>query len=139
MNALKFYPSVNIELKRKDLIKKGDNYIGQVVQANFVKNRFGQPYRKAEYNLYYGEGIRKSEEAFEVAVDLGIITRGGAYYTFPLANGTTNRLMGKDNVNTYYQDNPLDFKYLEQLVVSSFKLKATDVVEAAEDQDFIEE
>lgn len=126
--AVKFYPSVNIELKRKDLIGKQDHWIGQNIQANFVKNRFGSPYKKAEFKLYYGEGIRKGEEAVEVAADLGIISRGGAWYTFPLADGTTARLQGMASVQEYYDLHPADFANLDSLVLKSFE-KTKEVVE----------
>lgn len=133
--AVKFYPSVNVELKRKELIGKSDNWIGQVVQANFVKNRFGSPYKKAEFKLYYGEGIRKREEAVEVAADIGIITRGGAWYTFPLADGTTSRLQGMASVQEYYDLHPEDFDHLDSLVVKSFESKREAVVEQEEHPD----
>lgn len=136
-NAMKFYPSVNIEIKRVDLIKKGEDYIGQTVRANFVKNRFSNPYKKCDYNLYYGEGIRKSEEACEVAKEMGIIIRAGSWYTIPLANGFTNRLQGMESVIGYYNENPIDFESLEKLVISSFTKK--DIVEKTEDDDLEEE
>lgn len=134
--AVKFYPSVNIELKRKELIGKPDAWIGQMIQANFVKNRFGSPYKKAEFKLYYGEGIRKRDEAVEVAIDLGLISRGGAWYTFPLADGTTSRLMGREAVIEYYGQNPTDFDFIEKLVIESFKKNRTTIVETdQEDED----
>lgn len=131
-NAMKFYPSVNIELKRTDLIKKGDGYIGQTVRANFVKNRFATPYKKADYDLYYGEGIRKSNEAVEVAKDLGII-QGKGWYTYPIAEGETERLQGIENVINWYKENPVAFEYLEGLVINSFK--KTKVVETPEEEE----
>ena len=102
-----------------------------MIQANFVKNRFGSPYKKAEFNLYYGEGIRKSDEAVEVAYEKGMIIRAGAWYTFPLADGTTDRTQGMANVIEYYKDSPVDFDYLEKRVIQSFAKVA--VVEQEED------
>ena len=134
--AMKYYPSMTIDLKRKELIKKGDNVIGILVQANFLKHRFGAPYTKAEYNLYFGEGIRKSDEACEVAKDKGFIERRGAWYTFPKADGTTDRTQGMESVINYYRENPVDFKYLEDLVINSFK--SEKVIEAEDDTDEIE-
>lgn len=130
--ALKYYPSMTIDLKRKELVKKGEDFIGMDVQANFIKHRFGSPYTKTVYRLYYGEGIRKADEATEVALDLGIITRGGAWYTFPLANGSTERIQGMANVIEYYKDNYLDFINLEQLVINSFKKQVQEIVEEEE-------
>ena len=131
-NAMKFYPSVTIELKRTDLIKKGDDYIGQTVRANFIKNRFGAPYKKADYNLYYGEGIRKSEEAVEVAKELGIIS-GKGWYIYPINANETGRLQGIENVINWYKDNPEAFDYLESLVLNYFNNKVIEEVETDEE------
>lgn len=133
----KYYPSVTIDLKRKDLYKKGEDYIGMMVQANFTKNRFANPYQKAEYNLYFGEGIRKADEAVEVAYDKGFITRAGAWYTFPKADGTTDRTQGMASVIEYYKDNPEDFSSLEASVIKSFKKNV--IVETPEDENFQED
>ena len=78
-------------------VKKGDDFIGMDVQANFIKHRFGAPFTKAVYRLYYGEGIRRSDEAVEVAKDLGIIV-GKGWYTFPISATETERLQGIENV-----------------------------------------
>ena len=119
---MKFFPSVNIELKRVDLIKKGDDYNGQTVRANFVKNRFSTPYKKCDYNLYYGEGIRKSEEAVEVAKEIGIIS-GKGWYVIPVSSTETEKIQGLENVINWYQDNPEAFAYLESLVINHFRSK----------------
>lgn len=131
--ALKYYPSVIIELKRKDLIRKGENIIGLQIQANFTKNRFGAPYRKALFNLYFGEGIRKSEEAVEVAKDLGIIS-GKGWYTYPITANETGRLQGIENVTNWYKDNPEAFAYLESLVKDSFKSAKENVIESDDEE-----
>lgn len=125
---MKFFPSVNIEIKRTDLIKKGEEYIAQTVRANFVKNRFSTPYKKVNYNLYFGEGIRKSEEAVEVAKELGIIT-GKGWYVFPISETETEKRQGLENVINWYQDNPEAFKYLESLVLAYFNSNKSSVVE----------
>lgn len=135
--SMKYYPSMTIDLKRKDIIKKSDEVIGITVQANFLKHRFGAPYTKAEYNLYFGEGIRKADEAVEVARDKGFITRGGAWYTYPLADGSTERSQGIESVISYYKENEGDFKYLEDIVKESFK--KTKVVETIEDEEILDD
>lgn len=129
-NAMKFYPSVSIEIKRVDLIKKGDQYIGQTVRANFVKNRFSNPYKKCDYNLYYGEGIRKSEEAVEVAKELGIIV-GKGWYVIPVSENETEKIQGMENVINWYEENPEAFAYLEKLVLAHFQ--STPIEEQEED------
>lgn len=132
-SAIKYYPSTIIELKRKELLRKGDNIIGLEIQANFTKNRFGSPYRKAHYKLYFGEGIRKSDEAVEVAKDLGIIS-GKGWYIYPISPTETGKLQGLESVINWYKDNPEAFAYLESLVVESFKKSKTTVVESEDEE-----
>ena len=132
--AMKYYPSMTIDLKRKELVKKGDDFIGMDVQANFIKHRFGAPFTKAVYRLYYGEGIRRSDEAVEVAKDLGIIVVKG-WYTFPISATETERLQGIENVINWYKEHPEAFAYLESLVIASFKKQ---VKEQEEDTDITE-
>lgn len=132
--AMKYYPSMTIDLKRKELVKKGDDFIGMDVQANFIKHRFGAPFTKAVYRLYYGEGIRRSDEAVEVAKDLGIIV-GKGWYTFPISTTETERLQGIENVINWYKEHPEAFAYLESLVIASFKKQ---VKEEEEDTDITE-
>lgn len=132
--AMKYYPSMTIDLKRKELVKKGDDFIGMDVQANFIKHRFGAPFTKAVYRLYYGEGIRRSDEAVEVAKDLGIIV-GKGWYTFPISATETERLQGIENVINWYKEHPEAFAYLESLVIASFKKQ---VKEEEEDTDITE-
>ena len=132
--AMKYYPSMTIDLKRKELVKKGDDFIGMDVQANFIKHRFGAPFTKAVYRLYYGEGIRRSDEAVEVAKDLGIIV-GKGWYTFPISATETERLQGIENVINWYKEHPEAFAYLESLVNASFKKQ---VKEQEEDTDITE-
>ncbi len=132
--AMKYYPSMTIDLKRKELVKKGDDFIGMDVQANFIKHRFGAPFTKAVYRLYYGEGIRRSDEAVEVAKDLGIIV-GKGWYTFPISTTETERLQGIENVINWYKEHPEAFAYLESLVIASFKKQ---VKEQEEDTDITE-
>lgn len=133
-NAVKFYPSVRMEVKRVGLLTKGDTNIGQTIRANLVKTRFSSPYSKADINLYYGEGIRKGEEIIEVCIDKGIITRGGAYYTFPIDDtGETNKVMGKAGVEDFLKNNQDTKDYLEKLVIESFTKKEIKEQEETED------
>lgn len=131
--STKYYPSVTIDLKRQDLLKKGENYIGMKVQANFIKNRFGNPYAKEEYELLYGIGIPLKKEIIEVAVSLGLITKGGSWFTGPLANGDTKRMQGLSNLAEFYEDSSEDFDFLENLVKNEMKRSNSSVVESEEE------
>lgn len=121
-----------MEIKRIGLLTKGDENIGQTVRANLVKNRFGAPYKKTDINIYFGKGIDKNEEILEVALDKGLIKRGGAYYTIPLANGETTRVMGKEAVANHLDNNPEDKSNLEKLVIEAISPKKGTVQELPE-------
>ena len=131
-NAVKFYPSLRMEIKRIGLLTKGDENIGQTVRVNLVKNRFGAPYKKTDINIYFGKGINKNEEILEVSLEKSIIKRGGAYYTIPLADGDTHRVMGKDAVGEYLDSNPDQKLHLERLVIEAIKPKKGTVEELPE-------
>lgn len=135
--AMKYYPSVTIDLKRKELQKKGDDFISADIQANFIKNRFGLPFAKAVYRLVFGEGIKKDIEVVEVAKELGII-EGKNWYTFPISATETNRLQGIQNVIDWYKENPEAFAYLENLVISSFVKNKVETI-SEEDLEYIGE
>lgn len=132
---MKYYPSVTIDLKRIDIIKKGEIVIGQTIRANFLKNRFGSPYAKADFNLYYGIGIKKDDELIEVAVEKKIIKQGGAWYTITLRDGSTERAQGKNGVAAFYEEHPEEFDYLRTLVLSTFNNKVEEVEESDEDEE----
>lgn len=139
-NAVKFYPSIRLELKRVGLLTKGDNNIGQTIRVNAVKHRFGYPYSKTDINLYFGKGINKQEEILEVALDKGLITRGGAYYTFPVdASGETMKVMGKEAVGNYLAENQTTMDYLESLVIASLTPKRKEPVSESEETEKLEE
>lgn len=139
-NAVKFYPSIRLELKRVGLLTKGDNNIGQTIRVNAVKHRFGYPYSKVDINLYFGKGINKQEEILEVALDKGLITRGGAYYTFPIdASGETMKVMGKEAVSNYLAENQSTMDYLESLVIEALTPKRKEPIVEAEETEELEE
>lgn len=139
-NAVKFYPSMRLELKRVGLLTKGDNNIGQTIRVNAIKHRFGYPYSKVDINLYFGKGINKQEEILEVALDKGIITRGGAYYTFPIdASGETMKVMGKEAVGSYLAENQITMDYLETLVIESLTPKRKEPIAESEETEKLEE
>lgn len=132
---MKYYPSVTIDLKRVDIIKKGENVIGQTVRANFLKNRFGSPYAKVDFNLYYGIGIKKDDELIEVAISKKIIKQAGAWFTITLKDGSTERAQGRNGVAAFYEEYPEEFDHLRTLVLSTFNNKVVEIEEPDEDLD----
>src|SRR3989304_4935307 len=101
-NALKFYASVRIDIRRIGSIKKGDEGIGAETRVKIVKNKGAPPFRQAEFDILYGEGISREGEVLEIGVNLGVLEKSGAWYIY---NG--DRLgQGKDNSRDFLQENP---------------------------------
>ena len=101
-NALKFYSSVRLDIRRTGAIKKGDEILGNETRVKVVKNKVAPPFRKAEFDILYGEGISSESELIVMGADLGIVDKSGAWYSY---NG--NRIgQGKDNVRQFLKDNP---------------------------------
>lgn len=119
-NALKFYSSVRLDIRRKQQIKNGDQPVGNETRVKVVKNKVAPPFKETGFDIIYGEGISKEGEIIDRATDLGIISKSGSWYSY---EGT--RLgQGKDAVRTVLKDNPelvneLYQKILEQSHVNN--------------------
>ena len=109
--ALKYFSSVRIDVRRGEPIKDGSTLIGNRTKAKIVKNKVAPPFKIAEFDIMYGEGISKSGEIVDAAVDLGLIAKGGAWFTV----GDT-RIQGRDGVKQYLRDNPDVMDDLEQQI-----------------------
>jgi recombination protein RecA len=101
-NALKFYASVRIDIRRIGSIKKGEEVIGSETRAKVVKNKVAPPFRNAEFDILYGEGISREGEIIELGVTHRIIEKSGAWYSY----GKDRIGQGKDNVREYFRENP---------------------------------
>jgi recombination protein RecA len=101
-NALKFYASVRIDIRRIGAIKKGDEVIGNETRAKVVKNKVAPPFRQAEFDILYGEGISREGEIIELGVLHKIIEKSGAWYSY----GKDRIGQGKDNTREFLKDNP---------------------------------
>ena len=100
-NALKFYASVRMDIRRVGSIKKGDEVIGSETRVKIVKNKVAPPFKQAEFDIMYGEGISREGEVLEIGVALGVLEKSGAWYVY---NG--DRLgQGKDNARDFLKDN----------------------------------
>jgi recombination protein RecA len=101
-NALKFYSSVRLDIRRIGNIKKGDEVIGSETRVKVVKNKVAPPFKQAEFDILYGEGISHEGEIIDVGVKEGIVDKAGAWYSY---NG--DRIgQGKDNVRNFLKENP---------------------------------
>ena len=101
-NALKFYSSVRMDIRRIGAIKKGDEVIGNQTRVKVVKNKVSPPFKQAEFEILYGQGISREGEIIDHGVDQGIIDKAGSWYSY----GTDRIGQGKENVRVYLQSNP---------------------------------
>jgi recombination protein RecA len=101
-NALKFYASVRIDIRRIGSIKKGEEVIGSETRAKVVKNKVAPPFRQAEFDILYGEGISREGEIVELGTNHRILEKTGAWYTY----GKDRIGQGKDNARDYLKENP---------------------------------
>lgn len=101
-NALKFYASVRIDIRRISQIKEGDEVMGSRTRVKIVKNKIAPPFRKAEFDIMYGEGISRLGEIIDLGVDLNIIKKSGSWFSY----GETKLGQGRDAVKKLLNDNP---------------------------------
>ena len=101
-NALKFYSSVRLDIRRIGSIKRGDEVVGNETRVKVVKNKMAPPFKQAEFEILYGQGISREGEIIELGVKEGIVDKAGAWYSY---NG--DRIgQGKDNVRNFLKENP---------------------------------
>ena len=117
-NALKFYASVRLDIRRIGAIKKGDEVIGAETRVKVVKNKVAPPFRQAEFDVLYGEGISLEGEIIEQGVQLNLIEKAGSWYSY---NGEKIG-QGKDNVRDFLKQNPEISKSLEDQIRSNANL-----------------
>jgi recombination protein RecA len=101
-NALKFYASVRLDIRRIGAIKKGDEIMGNETRVKVVKNKMAPPFKKAEFQILYGEGISREAELIDIGVQLGFVEKSGAWYSY----GEDRIGQGKDNVREFLKQNP---------------------------------
>ena len=101
-NALKFYSSVRLDIRRIGAIKKGDDIVGNETRVKIVKNKVAPPFRIAEFDILYGEGVSKESELIDLGVKYGLVEKAGAWYSY----GKDRIGQGKDNSRIFLKDNP---------------------------------
>jgi recombination protein RecA len=101
-NALKFYSSVRLDIRRINALKEGQDVIGSRTRVRVVKNKLAPPFTEAEFDVIYGEGISRIGDLIDVAVEQGIIEKSGAWYAF----GGERIGQGRENVKRFLTDHP---------------------------------
>ena len=126
--ALKFYSSVRIDVRRVEGIKSGTELIGNHTRAKVVKNKVAPPFREAEFDIMYGEGISKYGEMVDLAVKLDIIQKSGSWFSM----GEERIGQGRDSAKKYLKDNPEICERVEaEIRQNSFKLMSAQSQAAA--------
>jgi recombination protein RecA len=124
--ALKFYSSVRIDIRRIGAIKDGDVVVGGRTRVKIVKNKVAPPFREAEFDVMYGEGISKEGDLLDLAVDRKIVEKSGTWFAF-----SGERLgQGRENVKQFLKDNPATCKAIEEKVRRELGLLAAEEVAA---------
>lgn len=118
-NALKFYASVRLDIRRIGQIKDGDDATGNQTRVKVVKNKVAPPFRKAEFDIMYGEGISKSGEIIDMGSDLGIIKKSGSWYSY----GETKIGQGREAAKDVMKQNPELADQIEQEIYAALKAK----------------
>ena len=112
-NALKFYSSIRIDIRRSSAIKNADKVIGNRTRVKVVKNKVAPPFQQAEFDIMYGEGISKTGEIIDLGVEMNIINKSGSWYSY----GDTKLGQGRDAVKEILLDNPELLEELENKII----------------------
>ena len=115
-NALKFYSSVRLDIRRSSQIKDGERVIGNRTKVKVVKNKVAPPFTKAEFDIMYGQGISKTGEVLDLGVEQNIVKKSGSWFSY----GETKLGQGRDAVKQLLEDNPELLEELENKIKDSF-------------------
>ena len=130
-NALKFYASVRLDIRRVTSIKDGDEVKGNQVRVKVVKNKVAPPFRKAEFDIMFGTGISKSGEIVDIGVQLGIVKKSGSWFSY----GDQKLAQGRDATKKLMADNPELAEELENKIMAQLTGKNLDILEDTPEED----
>lgn len=118
-NALKFYASMRLDIRKIDSIKENQEAIGGRVRVKVVKNKVAPPFKQAEFDIYFNEGISRAGELVDIGVEKGIIEKSGAWYSY-----SGNRIgQGRENVKEFLKNNPDTAKEIETKIIDAINVK----------------
>ena len=118
-NALKFYASVRLDIRKTGPLKDGDEVIGSQTRVKIVKNKVAPPFRKAEFDIMFGEGISRTGEIVDLGVEYGIVKKSGSWFSY----GETKLAQGRDATKQLIADNPELVEELEAKIMEAMKKK----------------
>ncbi|ELT3988796.1 recombinase RecA [Pseudomonas aeruginosa] len=128
-NALKFYASVRLDIRRTGAVKEGDEVVGSETRVKVVKNKVSPPFRQAEFQILYGKGIYRTGEIIDLGVQLGLVEKSGAWYSYQ----GSKIGQGKANAAKYLEDNPEIGSVLEKTIRDHLLAKSGPVKADAEE------
>ncbi len=123
-NALKFYSSVRLDIRKGQAIKDGDNVLGNTVKVKVVKNKVAPPFRKAEFDIMFGEGISRTGEIIDLGAELGIIKKSGSWFSYE----NQKLAQGRDAAKKLLADNPELAEELEAKILAKLSGKELDAI-----------
>ncbi len=127
--ALKFYASVRLEVRKVENLKQGTDVVGSRTRIKVVKNKVAPPFKQAEFDIMYGEGISREGSILDVAVNNDIVLKSGAWFSY----GDTRIGQGRENAKQYLKDNPEMAKEIDQKIREMFNLGKSKAKSASED------
>ena len=130
-NALKFYASVRVEIRPSSTIKEDDEIIGRLTKVKVVKNKVAPPFTRCEFDMMFGKGISRSGEVLDYAVELGIIKKSGAWFSY----NDSKLGQGRDAVKKLIEDNPELFEELHEKVMNKLFEREPEVIPESERDD----
>ena len=129
-NALKFYASVRLDIRKATAIKDGDEVVGNLVRVKVVKNKVAPPFKEAEFDIMFGQGISKEGDILDLAADAGIINKSGAWYAY---NGEKIG-QGRENAKNYLKENPLICEEVEAKVRAKYSPEEDEAAEQPDEK-----
>jgi recombination protein RecA len=121
-NALKFYATVRLDVRRIGAIKVGDQVVGNRTRVKVVKNKVAPPFKEVEFDIIYGEGVSREGDLLDLAVNSGIIEKSGAWFTF----GGERLGQGRENVKQFFKENPKIAQTIEKKVLENYGVARPD-------------
>ena len=130
-NALKFYSSVRLDIRRTGAIKRGDEVVGSETRVKIIKNKVAPPFKQAEFDILYGEGISREGEIIELGVNLKFVEKAGSWYSY---NGEKIG-QGKDNARQFLKENPDIANEIDAKIRSNSKVLLDEMIAPREEGD----